>query len=255
MLTFFSFILSLYRYGELSNAPDEVRKERFLEFMKFDHELYERNILFCKLLFVTNRDSIAATLGKRLAQRHMAKDLNTWLQASRGDDSKFGDLGFEGLDEINLHIDPTDFIAFNRYIKNLRIFANFAMNTDSDENPWLVVNTTDRFAARSQLLRAFAGQIQRFQARKRTSICCNPSRQQSDKQLDTPALTVAEGEKGFIKPYPIPGLLALAGLIFLLFWYADNTTFGRNVDTFVTWMKSDGSEADLGMRLLYALEI
>lgn len=242
-------------YGELSKASEEVREKRFLEFLEFDREMYQKNILFCKLLFVTNRDSIAATLGKRLAQRQMAKDLHTWLQASRGDVSAFGDVGFEGLDEISLHVDPTDFIAFNRYIKNLRIFANFALNTDSDENPWLVVNTTDRLAARTQLLRAFAGQIQRFHARKRTVACCVPSREQSDKPLDTPALTVADVERGFVKPFPIPGLLAMAGLMLLIFWYAENTTFGTNVDTFVSWMAPDDSEADRAMRFLDSLEI
>lgn len=243
-------------YGELAKAPEEVRKERFLEFKEFDRKLYERNILFCKLLFVTNRDSIASTLGKRLAQRQMARDLHTWLQASRGGESAFGDIGFEGLDEINLHIDPTDFIAFNRYQKNLRIFANFAINTDSDENPWLVVNTGDRYAARKRLLRAFLAQVERYQARKRsTTTCCVPRQQQSGDALDTPALSVGEVEKGFVKPFPIPGLLALAGLMFLIFWYAEHTTFGRNIDTFVNWMRADNSESDLALRLLEALVV
>jgi hypothetical protein len=92
---------------------------------------------------VTNRDSIAKTLGKRLAQKKMAKDLTTWLQAcrSRGQEE---DINFEGLAAIQAHIDPTDFTAFNNYERNLRIFSNFALNTDSQQNPWLVVNTGDR---------------------------------------------------------------------------------------------------------------
>ena len=53
-------------------------------------------------------------------------------------------MSFEGLEEIKAHIDPTDFIAFNNYERNLRIFANFAVNTDSELNPWVVVNTGDR---------------------------------------------------------------------------------------------------------------
>ena len=57
----------------------EDRKERYKEFMEFDKECFEKRILFLKLLFVTNRDSIAATLGKRLAQKHMAEDLRTWV--------------------------------------------------------------------------------------------------------------------------------------------------------------------------------
>ncbi len=94
---------------------------------------------------MTNRDSIAKTLGKRLAQKKMAKDLTTWLQAcrSRGQEE---DINFEGLDAIQAHIDPTDFTAFNNYERNLRIFSNFALNTDSRQNRWLVVNTGDRCA-------------------------------------------------------------------------------------------------------------
>jgi hypothetical protein len=68
----------------LAQATPEARVDRYREFMEFDKEMFEKNILFCKLLFVTNRDSIASTLGKRLAQKKMAKDLRTWLQASRG---------------------------------------------------------------------------------------------------------------------------------------------------------------------------
>ena len=244
-------------YGELGKATDDVRKDRFREFMDFDREMYKKKILFCKLLFVTNRDSIASTLGKRLAQRHMAKDLHTWLQASRGGESAFGDIGFEGLNEISLHIDPTDFVAFNRYQKNLRVFTNFALNTDSDENPWLVVNTTDRYAARKQLLRAFASQMQRYQARQRSAPpCCSPQyRQVSDRQSDTPGLTVAEVKKGFVRPYPISGLLAWGGLLLLMYWYSVHTTFGNNVDTFVNWLKTEGGEVELANRLLEVFDI
>mmetsp|Transcript_5810 Transcript_5810/g.11854 ORF Transcript_5810/g.11854 Transcript_5810/m.11854 type:complete len:907 (+) Transcript_5810:57-2777(+) len=244
-------------YGELAKAPDDDRKDRFREFMDFDREMFEKGILFCKLLFVTNRDSIASTLGKRLAQRHMAKDLRTWLQASRGGDSTFGDIGFEGLEEINLHIDPTDFVAFNRYQKNLRVFTNFALNTDSNENPWLVVNTTDRTAARKQLLRAFAGQLKRFEARQRNATpCCTLQHGgRYNQRNDTPGLTVAEVENGFVRPYPISGLIAWAGLFFLMYWYAEHTTFGKNLDTFVSWY-NEGSKADLVNRfLLEILEI
>lgn len=93
---------------------------------------------------MTNRDSIAKTLGKRLAQKKMAKDLTTWLRAcsSRGGEE---DVLFEGLEAISAHIDPTDFVAFNNYERNLQIFSNFALNTDSEQNPWVVVNTGDRY--------------------------------------------------------------------------------------------------------------
>ena len=104
---------------------------------------FSLQLLFLKLFFVTNRDSIAKTLGKRLAQKKMANDLTTWLQACRSR-SEEEDIDFEGLEEIKAHIDPTDFIAFNNYERNLRIFSNVVLNTDSEQNPWVVVNTGDR---------------------------------------------------------------------------------------------------------------
>lgn len=75
--------------------------------MAFDRECRENDILFFKLFFVTNRDSIAKTLGKRLAQKKMARDLTTWLQACRSR-GEVDDVALEGLEEITLHIDPTD---------------------------------------------------------------------------------------------------------------------------------------------------
>jgi hypothetical protein len=47
-----------------------------------------------------------------------------------------------------------------------------------------------------------------------------------------------------VKPTPISGLLSLAGLIFLLYWFAEHTTFGRNIDTFVTWMATEKGGTD-----------
>lgn len=158
-------------YGNLNELPPSEKTKRYEEFIAFDEQVRtsknhfvfisiagfsvilsqfylgqcrENDILFLKLLFVTNRDSIAKTLGKRLAQKKMARDLTTWLQACR---SRSGeeDVSFEGLEAITAHIDPTDFIAFNNYERNLRIFSNFALNTDSEQNPWVVVNTGDRY--------------------------------------------------------------------------------------------------------------
>lgn len=122
-------------YGNLNELPLETKAKRYQEFRDFDRQCREQGILFLKLLFVTNRDSIARTLGKRLAQKKMAKDLQTWLQACS---SRSGSdvVSFEGLEAIAAHIDPTDFIAFNNYERNLRIFSNFALNTDTEANPW-----------------------------------------------------------------------------------------------------------------------
>ena len=41
---------------------------------------------------------------------------------------------------------------FSNYERNLRIFSNFALNTDTDENPWVVVNTGDRLVSLSSSL-------------------------------------------------------------------------------------------------------
>lgn len=106
--------------------------------------LRRKNILFCKLLYVTDRDSIARTLGKRLAQKKICRDLRTWLDSSNG--SHAGTITREGLDEVEAHIDPTDFIAFNSYHDNLNKFMAFARNTDISKscaffNPWIVSGT------------------------------------------------------------------------------------------------------------------
>lgn len=108
--------------------------------MEFDATCAKENILFCKFLFVADRDSIAKSLGKRLAHKKICKDLHIWLDASSG---KGGQISRTGLAEIDDHIDPTDFIAFNKFQTNLDKFLTFAKNTDSKEhssyfNPWLV---------------------------------------------------------------------------------------------------------------------
>ena len=60
-------------------------------------------MLFLKLLFVADKDSIALTLGKRLAHKSIAKDLQTWLDANSTRHER------EGLAEIENHIDPVSF--------------------------------------------------------------------------------------------------------------------------------------------------
>ena len=209
----------------------DERREKYREFIEFDRWCFENRILFLKLLFVTDRDSIAATLGKRLAQKHMAQDLEIWLKSSRGGESEYGSIGFEGLDAIKLHIDPTDFVAFNNYQTNLRIFTNFAMNTELQENPWVVVNTTDRYSARQQLIHAFKVKLERF---KRSNQCC-ASRRSGSGGHDTPAISEQEMlEKGFRKPLPIPILVSLIGLFFIVFFYCEHTTFGHPFkDTYI----------------------
>jgi hypothetical protein len=128
-------------FGTLANAPEEVKQERYREFMEFDAKCHDDNILFCKLLFIVDRDSVARTLGKRLAHKLICKDLHTWLDASSGHGGV--SISREGLAEIDDHIDKTDFIAFNSYHDNLHKFVTFAKNTDARNsttwfNPWLV---------------------------------------------------------------------------------------------------------------------
>jgi hypothetical protein len=74
--------------------------------------------------------------------------------------------------EVEKHIDPTDFIAFNKYKENLSIFTEVARNTDSRQRTqgskdsyddhWTVVNTCNRYPARLQLLKTFEKQMKRY---------------------------------------------------------------------------------------------
>jgi len=221
-------------YGALTTTSFEEKKARYREFMEFDSECKKKNILFCKLMFVTNRDSIASTLGKRLAQRKMAQDLKTWLKASRGKDSD-GMVEMEDLEFIDLHIDPTDFIAFNMYQKNLHKFTNFAINTDTSANPWVVVNTTDRYNARKQLLRVFQAQLDAFRPRKGILQCLSSATDEN--AMDTPGIEISDMlDKEFPHRMRASTLMTLIALLVLIWYYVEHTTFGSNLDSLV-WSK------------------
>ncbi|CAE7667276.1 unnamed protein product, partial [Symbiodinium microadriaticum] len=155
-------------FGTLANAPEVVKRQRYREFMEFDAKCRDDGIFFCKLMFVVDRDSVARTLGKRLAHKVIVKDLHNWLDSSSGSEGE--EVCRAGLAEIDNHIDETDFIAFNSYRDNLHKFIDFAKNTDASDtttwfNPWLVVSTTDRHSARFQLLVMFGKQLDRFAMR------------------------------------------------------------------------------------------
>jgi hypothetical protein len=156
-------------YGNLNKLPLPDKLDRYEEFRTFDLECAQRGILFCKLLFVTDKDSIAETLGKRLAHKKIAQDLVTWLDANSFSGNA---LARGGLEEITLHIDPTDFIAFNKYQENLSHFCEFARNTDNVghvgmqkatslgySNPWHVICTSKRHPARLALMSSFRHQL------------------------------------------------------------------------------------------------
>ena len=147
-------------YGSLGKLPVEEKVHRFAEFRAFDRDCRTKGILFFKLLFVTDKDSIAATLGKRLAHKKIAQDLRTWLDGT----SHQGHPVHEGLAAIEAHVDPTDFVAFNQYSENLENFCDVARNTDDNgySNPWFVVSTSNRHAARLSLMKAFSSQMHKF---------------------------------------------------------------------------------------------
>lgn len=89
-------------------------------------------------------------------QKRIADELKTWLDANSIPHFR------DGLNEIEHHIDPTDFIAFNKYEENLERFTEFVRNTDSQLNPWIVVNTSDRHSARKGLLKEFKARLGPF---------------------------------------------------------------------------------------------
>mmetsp|Transcript_11893 Transcript_11893/g.21446 ORF Transcript_11893/g.21446 Transcript_11893/m.21446 type:complete len:409 (-) Transcript_11893:271-1497(-) len=209
-------------YGNLNELSPVEKKKKYEEFIDFDKQCREKGVLFLKLLFVTNRDSIAKTLGKRCAQKNMAKDLTTWLQACSSRSGEDG-TSFAGLEAISAHIDPTDFVAFNNYERNLRIFSNFALNTDTEENPWVVVNTGDRYAARKALMRAFRSHLHDFESRGRK--CCSPV-PKSLPPARTPEIEINDMMKTKFTRSWRHSLLAwitLMVLLLLAYIYAENT--------------------------------
>lgn len=227
-------------YGALAQASEAERRDRYREFMAFDKQCQRNNILFVKLFFVTNRDSIASTLGKRLAQRKMVQDLRTWLKAGYGDKMVNENFAMEGLDFIDMHIDPTDFVAFNMYQSNLRKFTNFALNTDTPTNPWVVVNTSDRFTVRKQLLQVFCAQLDAYARAKhhetahpswcRGLLCPPPSSSAEEASQDTAGIPVSDMVDWKIKKgLSIRTVVGLMALLILLFYYCEHTTFGENI--------------------------
>ena len=157
-------------YGNLNDLPQELKLQRYVDFHKFEEDCISNGIIFCKLLFVTSKDSIAKTLGKRLAHKKIVGDLHTWLDANSTNHSEK-----EGLQEIENHIDPTDFIAVNNYDYNKKIFHEFVLHTDHigrlhsnshnalcDYFPWLIINTSDRHRARIQIMKSFEKQLDQY---------------------------------------------------------------------------------------------
>jgi polyphosphate kinase 2 (PPK2 family) len=156
-------------YGNFSELSQTEKKKKYEDFRTYDVDCREEGVLFSKFLFVTDKDSIASTLGKRLAHKKIVQDLRTWLDANSVAHAR------EALEAIEAHIDPTDFVAFNNYKQNTAKFTEFARNTDNVghvglqaestigyNNPWNVVNTSKRHPARLALLQAFEKQLKRY---------------------------------------------------------------------------------------------
>eukprot|EP00934_Nitzschia_sp_Nitz4_P003730 Nitzschia sp. Nitz4//scaffold380_size13111//5510//7999//NITZ4_008982-RA/size13111-augustus-gene-0.39-mRNA-1//-1//CDS//3329549879//3720//frame0 len=207
-------------YGAFKDLEGMEREEKYAEFRAYD-EACENHVLFCKLLFVTDKDSIATTLGKRLAHKQIARDLRTWLEANSFSHS------FSGLDEIEHHIDPTDFVAFNRYKQNLSLFTEFARGTDAgfgDGNPWTVVNTSNRQVARLALLRTFESQFARISSPRRSKISSSVSmfKFTFPKLKDDAICNFLTGDK--YQQVSFRALLQTLILLLLLYFYA-----------FITW--------------------
>lgn len=137
------------------------------------------------------------------------------------------------------------------YQHNLRVFMNFALNTDTDANPWVVVNTTDRYAARKQLLRVFETQLDayaRAQQPKRQSWCRGllcPSGAEAE-EPDTPGIPLSEMlDRKIKKGLPLGAVLSLMGLLILVFYYCEHTTFGDNLNVFLDqFYGRDGTVAE-----------
>jgi polyphosphate kinase 2 (PPK2 family) len=106
-------------YGGLDKLSIDKKLERYEQFREYDRQCFDDGVLFLKCFFVSDRDTIAATLGKRLAHKQIVRDLRIWLDANSKPHVR------EGLDAIAAHVDPTDFVAFNKYDDNLLNFTDF----------------------------------------------------------------------------------------------------------------------------------
>ena len=158
-------------FGSLGNASESEKKDRYREFMEFDQECFRNNILFIKLMFFTNQDAIAETLGTRLGNQKVVEDIHTWLQTSYGNEK--ADKVMTGMDSMkDVYINPTAFASFSSYSSILPKFTSFALNTDSKYNPWIVVNTANHFLAGKQLLQVFSAQLDAYSLVKHHETSC-----------------------------------------------------------------------------------
>jgi hypothetical protein len=69
-------------YGKFAELSMGEKVQKYEEFREFDAQCRRDDVLLLKLLFVADKDSIASTLGKRLAHKKIAQDLRIWLDAN-----------------------------------------------------------------------------------------------------------------------------------------------------------------------------
>ncbi|CAJ1930945.1 unnamed protein product [Cylindrotheca closterium] len=194
-------------YGNFSELNEKDRMKKYDEFRQYDAKCREEGVLLFKLLFVADKDSIAATLGKRLAHKHIVKDLHTWLDANSVEHFR------EGLEAIERHIDPTDFVAFNKYERNLHVFTEFARNTDKmgPIGPWTVVNTCKRHPARLRLLQTFERELKKFANRDYEDVPIHPMK------------IMISGKDDPVHPVSIRAMIQIILLFWVIWFYADIT--------------------------------
>lgn len=95
-------------YGKLAELSTIEKAKKYEEFREYDAQCRKDDVLFLKLLFVADKDSIASTLGKRLAHKQIAQDLRIWLDANSVPHDR------EGLDgELNLGFVPRSCFALS----------------------------------------------------------------------------------------------------------------------------------------------
>jgi hypothetical protein len=211
-------------YGALGEAPESEKCDHYREFMAFDNRCFKKNILFIKILFVTNRDSISSLIGQRLGVQNVTQDLHKWLTASYGIERANSIIN--GLELRDMSNDTTDFEAYNAYQSTLSKFGSFALNTDSNCNPWLVVDTADHFLASYQLLNVFAAQIDAYarvkshhDTRCRDIVC--PPKAGTD-EFYSFGINVSVGVVKAKQRMRMDGVIALSiVLIYLYFFWLD----------------------------------
>lgn len=141
-------------YGPADDARAKVMGR---EFDAFEAELRAQGILLVKVELSADPMKQAATFGKRLARQHIAARLESALAAQ-------GLLTGEaqaGLAEVKGKLDTADFDAFERYDAVQARFIRFVEASGSAE-PWMVIDATQRHAARLALMEGFGAALERF---------------------------------------------------------------------------------------------